>query len=103
MAGAEASADVTQDGPVAGSVLGLSVCTYSVEGKVEGCDTRYTFLTNPDGSPFSDKAEGVVLGQAAQDSRPLDGVSAKSRNAIIVLDPDANRPARVCAVTLSGF
>jgi hypothetical protein len=53
-------------------------------------------LQNPDGSLFAEKAEGVVL------SHTDDGQPSRT-NAIIVLDPDADHPGRVCSVTLRGF
>ncbi len=57
---------------------------------------RYTLLSNPDGSLFAEKAEGLVLSHD-EHGRP------SRNNAIIVLDPDADHPGRVCSVALRGF
>lgn len=45
LAGAEDSADAVQDGPVAGSVVGVSSCIYDSEHRIQSCDTRYIELT----------------------------------------------------------
>lgn len=95
LAGAEDSKDTYNDGPVAGSVLGIAICTFNEQHQVTSCNARYSFLTNPDGSMFAEKAEGVVL---ARSEGQFD-----LRNAIIVLDPDRDRPGRVCSVQLNGF
>jgi hypothetical protein len=44
LAGAEDSKDSVQDGPVAGSVIGLAVCAFDEGHVVTHCDTRYTPL-----------------------------------------------------------
>jgi hypothetical protein len=95
LAGAEDSPDTYNDGAVAGSVVGSVQCTYKGPW-VDQCTSQYTKLKNPDGTLFAEKAEGLVL------SHDDDGELSRN-NAIIVLDPDNDRPARVCSVSLRGF
>ena len=96
LAGAEASKSTFDDGEVTGSVVGFSVCEHSSNNTIVECKARYTFLRNPDNSPFLEKAEGIVLNNDNNgDSIP--------HNAIIVLDPDADHPGRVCSVVFQGL
>jgi hypothetical protein len=81
LATAEASPDVTRDGPVAGSQIGV----------VTADSVRCAALTDAQGRPFSDKPEGVVL----DPQRP--------QHAWIVVDADdPARPSELCEVELSG-
>jgi hypothetical protein len=69
------------------------------------CFRASVYLQNPDGSLFAEKAEGVVLAHDA-DRQPLGDPRTAAlckRNALIVLDPDMDRPGRVCSVTLVGL
>jgi len=81
LAAAEASPDVVRDGPVAGSVLGVST---------DQC-ARYALLEDAQGETVLDKPEGIVLDRTS----PL--------RALVVLDRDhPERPSELCEVALSG-
>jgi hypothetical protein len=78
---AEASPDAVRDGPVQGSVIGIS----------DGSIARCAPLQDAQGADVMDKPEGIVLHRA----RP--------RHALVVLDPDdPARPSELCEVALSG-
>lgn len=81
-AAAEASPDATRDGRVTGSALGM----IGVEGR-----TRWAALTEPSGSPFAGKIEGIV---------PLEG---DARRLLTVMDADdALVASALCTVELRG-
>jgi hypothetical protein len=81
LATAEASPDAVQDGPVAGTALGV----------IAGGHTRCTLLVDATGAPFVEKAEGALLARSEPD------------RAFLVLDADdPARPSDLCEVLLSG-
>ena len=80
-ASAESSPDVTRDGEVAGSVLGV----------LEEDRARWTLLRDESGVPFAGKVEGVLV----------DG--ERPQRAYVVVDPDdADVPSVLCEVELTG-
>lgn len=81
LAAAESSTDVIEDGPVAGSALGLIAADGSA---------RWTPLVDADGTPFALKAEGVAAGPEA----------GRLWVVLDVDDPDA--PSLLCEVALEG-
>lgn len=79
---AEASKDATEDGLVAGSVLGV----IDEHGAV-----RYAPLVDSTGALFVEKVEGVLLSRTSPN------------RAYLVIDPDdATRPSELCEVELRG-
>ncbi len=79
---AEASANSSVDGPVAGSVLGV----IAVDGRA-----RYAVLTDASGRRLREKVEGVLLSKNS------------SRLAWLVIDADDHeRPSELCEVELIG-
>jgi uncharacterized protein DUF6929 len=81
-AAAEDSPDVTRDGPVAGSAIGVID---------DGGSVRWAPITDARGAPVADKVEGIaVIDDAVEE--PL-----------IVIDADApDRPSQLCRVSLGG-
>jgi hypothetical protein len=81
-AAAEDSPDVTRDGPVSGSVIGV----------IDGAGTaRWTPLMDATGVQLSDKIEGVASVRDAADQL------------LVVADPDdPERPSELCEVELEG-
>jgi hypothetical protein len=78
---AEASPDAVRDGPVHGSVIGIS------DGSVARCAP----LQDAQGADVTDKPEGIVLHRT------------RRMHALVVLDPDdPARPSELCEVALSG-
>ena len=81
-AAAEDSPDVTRDGRVAGSVLGVVDRSGAA---------RWTPLADADGAPLAEKVEGVVIGEPG------------GREALVVVDADRpNHPSELCTVVLDG-
>lgn len=79
-AAAEASPDAIQDGPVAGSALGLIK---------KDAVARWTVLLDPDGRAFTGKVEGVSVTAAG--------------NCYVVIDKDDPQiPSELCQVELLG-
>ena len=79
---AEDSPDATRDGPVMGSVLGIFTTADEV---------RWAVLRNPDGTRFTDKVEGLLIGPERPDL------------AYVVVDQDdPDAPSALCEVDLRG-
>lgn len=79
-AAAEDSPDAIQDGPVAGSTIGV----------IDGDGGRWALLREADGAPFTGKVEGLWMRGAT--------------SAWIVVDrDDPERPSELCEVELGGF
>ncbi|HEX8394820.1 MAG TPA: hypothetical protein VF665_20915 [Longimicrobium sp.] len=79
-AAAEASPNTYDDGPVAGSVLGV----------LEAERARWALLRGADGTPFDGKVEGVAPGR-------------EQGTALLVVDrDDPHRPSDLCLVELRG-
>ncbi len=87
LAVSESTGDAINDGPVAGSVIGVID-----SGSTHGCRTlRTTPLLEPDGAPSLRKPEGLVI-------------DPDCLNAWIITDPDSTSlPAELCRVSLNGF
>jgi hypothetical protein len=78
---AEQSPDAVRDGPVLGSALGVLM----------GNTARWIELTNPDGSYFTAKVEGLLLDET------------NPHQVTLVIDRDTpSLPAELCLATLSG-
>ena len=81
-AAAEDSPDVTRDGPVHGSVVGVLHAHQPA---------RWVPLTDAAGAPLRDKIEGVVASPGA------------SNELLVIADPDvAEQPSELCVVRLDG-
>jgi hypothetical protein len=80
VAAAESSADVVEDGPVAGSALGV----IDAAGRA-----RWTPIVDAAGAPFLEKVEGVAF----------DGAG---RLWAVVDQDDPDRPSELCALALDG-
>jgi hypothetical protein len=83
VAAAESSDDVVDDGPVAGSALGL------LDATAEAPAVRWAPLLDADGAPFTGKAEGVAR----------DGAG---RLWIVLDQDDPDAPSELCEVRLDG-
>jgi hypothetical protein len=81
-AAAEDSPDVTRDGVVAGSILGVVDQTGG---------TRWARLHDHDGGPFRGKVEGVLVDPVARD-----------RLSVVVDQDDPGAPSELCDVMLTG-
>jgi hypothetical protein len=81
LATAEASPNAIDDGPVAGTALGV----------ISGERSRSTLLVDASGAPFVEKAEGILL------------ALPEGNRALAVLDADdPSRPSELCEILLSG-
>ena len=84
LAAAEESPDAVTDGAVVGAALGVTRTTS------RGIEARYTPLVGENGVPALEKAEGVALGESAN-------------QVYLVLDmDDPGRASELCLVELSG-
>lgn len=85
LAAAERSANAIEDGPVAGSVLGV----LGADGQA-----RWAPLVEASGAPFTRKAEGVAPAG--------EGADGEGRVWIVLDVDDPTRPAALCEVALAG-
>lgn len=93
-AGAEASPDATRDGAVVGTAMGLVESVDFTNQEKNDYDMGvYNFLSNPNGTKFLHKTEGVTIPPGTGFWQQKDGV------ALTVLDmDDPNVPSQMCLV-----